>query len=396
MSTIKSYINSFYEKLQSLFDNSDKVEINLPNANVTALARPADKVNVSGNLKMSVLIPLNTASPNYCESIINGKLPLSGCFNIILGTLMSQDFVADPTVENLKAVAPGANAYNNAIKYVQNNPEKLLEMLKTNVSNPVYAWNLNYGRNMNSTSVKKVSAHVINSFNAVIDYVISNDVKKPDAKFRELVRNIFANQSGNVYNYAHYTLMLPAMVNYFASKGANDATAHATRYTGIVKKGSGLLPQTNNASYEQEDKWHKSGETLKAESVCPYAILNNGVSILNVGAYNYPFTSANKTAGFHPKIIDVPTAATDPAVANITFPCTSDKYSYNGNTLNTVVATTPLNADGSARDIPPATYFARDLDWNSEFKSGTFRTPYSAATPGQGQFTCHTEWDEKC
>lgn len=381
------YNNSFYEKLQTMFDSKADLKIDLHNSKVTANPKPADRVNVSGNLKLDVLVPLDENAPNYCESIIKSKLELKGCLDIIIGTLMNVEFIANPTTSNLKASPAGTNAFNNAIKYVQNNPEPLLEMLKKNSTNPLYAWNLNYGRNITATKVKQIAAHVINRFNAVIDYVISNDVKKPDTKFRDLVRDIFATNKNEVYNFSHYTLMLPALVNYFASNGANNPTEHATRYTGIVKKGSGLHPKTNNVQYDQEVKWHKSGETIVAGSVCPYAILNNGTPLINVGEYNYPFTDANKAAAFHPKFIDVPTNAEDPAAKNISFPCTVDNYRYNDNTPNTVMATTPMNKDDSARGIPPPTYGSRNLDWNTEFTAGSFQTQSAVLCHGQGSVT---------
>lgn len=390
---MSTYANDFYERLQKVFDTSDELNMDVPNASLVYKPTPANTINTSGNIKLSVNIPLtNDKAPNYSETLMNSNLKQAGCLKLIFDAIKSATFTATCPSDNLAAENPTVNAYDGRFKYETNNVENLNEMLEKNKDNPLHAWNLNFNRNLDIEKVKAITAHLLNKINEIIDYVITNDLKDPDAKFRQMIKELFAN-GDNVYNFAHYTLMLPALVNYLASKGANAKTAHATRYMGIVKKDSGLFPKKGTLTFDQEDKWHKSGDPLNANNVCPYAIFNNNDCKLKIGAFNYPFSQQNYNIKFRPNTANVNTSSTDPVLKNIPIGFKSDPYVYK-DPINNQVGETIKNLDGTDRNVPTAVYGSRDIDWNTEFSKHWSRTPYSIRFGGIGQQNFADSWKE--
>lgn len=383
------YKNSFYERLQQAFDKHNHQFKQTAMVSVTLGNPSSTRLNSSGNLKMSVNISRNTNDPpNYTEAIINGKFNTPGSLKTILDTIMNADFVATPTTDNL-ATAPALSA--NGITYEPNphtvNMRALLDQAK---ANPLIAWNLNVNRKMNIPESRKIAAHVVSKLNHVIDYVITNDIKEPDNEFRKRILNIFANNEGNPYPFAINTLMLPAMVNYVASKGGNAKTEHAMRYVGIVKKGSKIFPK-DGATKFQSDKWIPSDEIIFLHTPCTYAILNNNQKQFSIGAYNYPFADGST---FKPtKFAVLTTSESDPVITNITTPQPNDKYDATVDYSKIVLAKTPKNKDNSGRFDPlPIKYF-RNLDWDKEFTEHTRYKDHAVKIKTQN-IDCSKTWRE--
>lgn len=267
------YSNEFYELLQksidevSAFQKYNQISLDL-------YETPSNIINSSGNVKIHAIIPKDEKqAPNYCNIIVNNNLHKNGAINMILNTLTSENFVSSFPVDNLSVGQQLTNKYNSNVSYVANPVHNLVEMFEKNITSPTYAWNLNYNRNLDENKIKQITTHVFNQLNLIIEYVINNDLKTPNEEFRKLITDLFSS-NGSVYDFAIYSLMLPALVNYVAGKGANTNTSHATRYIGIVGAGSGLFPKTGNIPFSNEIKWLPSDQELKigAGSLCPYAI----------------------------------------------------------------------------------------------------------------------------
>lgn len=414
-----TYNNSFYERLQQIFDKHDHQFKQTTNVSVTIGPSSNTKLNASGNLKMNVNIPLTkNTSPNYSETIINGKLATSGFMKILLDTISNADFIANPTTDKLTS-DPAISA--NGITYEPNTHavgmKSLLDQAVAPDGNPLLAWNLNYDRKMNISEAKRITAHILSKLNEVIDYVITNDIKSPDNDFRKRVLTIFANESGLPYPFAINTLMLPALVNYLASNGSghnqtqtsginldgpnlrelssldgpigNPSNEHAMRYVGIVKKGSKLFPKDGTTKFGN-DRWIPSGEGLTLGTPCTFAIMNNNQKQFNIGAYNYPFADG---ASVNPKNLAVLTnSSEDPVIKNIQVPQPNDKYDDKTKYNTIVFAKTPLNNDATGRFDPQPIKYSRVLNWDNEFKKGTMYLDH-AVKVAEDNTNCTKTWN---
>lgn len=409
------YANQYYEYLQEKFDNQYAFTKNSKTVQAQLYAPSAAKINVSGNLKIKAKVPTEEAAPNYCEALVTGQMKMAGSLQLLIDAILSKEMLAQVPSNGMKPKIPAESIQvsGRSYNYVSNNPENLNTLMKLNIDNPVYAWNLNFNRDLNNTSVAlDIAAHVVTKLNELIDYVITNNIMSPNNTFRAKVRAIFAPPDGqHIYNFAHYTLMLPALVNYFASNKVNDQSEHASRYVGIVEKGSGLLPQTTKGtSFNHEVKWHLPGDNIRPVVAAPYAIVANDALQCKVGAYNYPFTWANADVGFKPTIVDVVSPPDKSVIDNIPVGITGkgvlDKYIYEdpqdlqnlilGSVLNEYSDLSKAKPDDDPFKIDESAFDEKKEDKEGEAKpaEGETETKTDAANPEEGT-TPPAEGDEQ-
>lgn len=251
-------VNTFYEKLYSAIENNDKIPSNkafIFQNDSTSL----DQLNAAGNLKIGCTIPYpnkDLKSPNYMELVLNQTVSDNNVLGVVSNLIKSDNFICsvpngiefeykdNPDLQN---VSDTNEIYYKSVKWTN-----LKNYLDTNKSkeNQWKIWNLNYNRNYDNETVRKTSAKIMKQLNDVIQYVIDNDLKKPDAKFRELIKNVFSEGNGSnqkIYSYAHNTLLLPTLID-LISKRNNDSN-HSLTHAGYVMKGSEMVfldvPETN-------------------------------------------------------------------------------------------------------------------------------------------------------
>lgn len=288
---------------------------------------------------------------------------IPGWLKIFFDTMQSPDFIADPVNTGLTDDNSHLqHSLDKTVKYEINTAtQSMLELLKKMVNEKdkdkdkrIYhflAWNLNAHRNMTRDTALTISAHIVTILDDLIDYVIANDLKTPDAYFQSKITALFKT-GDKVYNYAHYTLILPALVNYIAThyntdngiEYGNDPKMHAMRYVGIVKKDSSLFPY-EGMPFDEMKKWRKEKLELKINTPFTYAILDKDTPRFKIGAYNYPFTQDNINKEY--KVPECPVGGGDikkSKLGKIKINFTGERYKYEAIELDEVIARTPDNS----------------------------------------------------
>lgn len=350
----------------------------LANVAITTQTNTKGAYNASGNARVTASIPVKSDAPNYCEDMINSQNVNEGVLKMFLELMLSKDFICDRPPSTDLTPIPGYTDSKTGMQYDANPVLNLKEELDKSMStgHQWHTWNLNYNRNYDQEEVKKVVAHIMAKLNSLIDYVITNDVKKPDDEFRARLVAIFKSPEGKIYSFAHNTLILPAIVNYIAMM-KNKHQQHASRSVGMIKGGSGLFTKTGNNSFANETKWKPSGERIAPGVIAPYCIVNKGVQQLHVGAYNYPLCEKMKGQNdWKPSTQQV--KDWDPALLkNVTLPAfENDKYKYVDPSTDESFAVTTGN-----RTEPQPVYSGRKVELNEFRILGPELIPTCVAQP---------------
>lgn len=363
-SSISDSTNTFYEELQYHLTNRNIAIPSMTNISIEMQNNNQTSYNSSGNIRLRANIPANSGVPNYCEGLINGGKKI-GAVESLLSFITNEDFISNVTpitntVEETKD--------ENGVKVTQPSPNiDIKSKLEQSVAKdrPWHMWNLNYNRLLNDNEIKKISAFFMTKFNELIDYVITNDIRRPDEKFRTYLRNMFMTSDGKtMYSFAHFTLVLPALVNYIAIS-SNKLSENALRYVGYVKGDSKFLPKSAS-KFADEVKWHKKGETMTAMTECPYLFIHNEVQQATIGPYNYPLSS-NMKSKWVPSTIKLNENVDLSIVNNIKCPSiTNDKYK-DTNTIKTSVYMQTINGPESEPEVE----IGGRLLTSSEYKGST-------------------------
>ena len=370
--------NTFYDELQSKLNDRNTAIPSMTNISIEMQNNNQTTYNASGNIRLKASIPANSSVPNYCEGLINSGKKIDNSINIVLSLITSKDFICTPIIANLQSVS-GSTDPNTQVSFVENVPLDLKKELEYSISTKKqwHTWNLNYNRNYDSESVRKVSAHIISKLNDLIDYVITNDIKVPDEEFRKRLRNIFAKAENNniIYDFACNTLLLPALVNYTATKTKNY-TKHSTRNIGVIKKNSGIFVKTGNNAFKDEIKWKASGIKTPPGVIAPYCIKYQNKQQLEIGAYNYPLCQQLKGNYEWKPIMESVNQVDLSLLKNITLQFEGEKYKYSD----------PKNDDSFAittgeRKEPEPIYSGRALNVNMKSKDFEYVTAGTELIP---------------
>lgn len=323
--------NSFYNRLQQQLDTRTPIPA-LTNIKITMGNTPKTIYNASGNIRITTSIPKDSDTPNYCENLLNLSVKPFNALFIILNMIINKDFICEPTIANLISIPGTKHRADGDIDYV---PIPAVDLkkeldLSMNSGHQWHTWNLNYNRNYTIDDVKVISAHLINKLNAIIHYVITNDIHKPDDQFRKLVADMFRSSDGQIYSFSHNTLLLPALINYAASKNNKLYAEHSCRRIGLVVKDSGLFPKNGFNKFNDETKWIKSGVKIPPGVIAPYCLKVNGKQQLYCSAYNYPFCDAAKgNYNWRPTTVNISQEQVDMSlVHNVQFTFEKDNYAY--------------------------------------------------------------------
>lgn len=381
--TVTATTNKFYDKLYEKLNNRDTIPT-MTNVSVETQKNNKTSYNASGNIRVKASIPQNSAVPNYCEDLINSGSNV-GSLKLLLSFITDKNFVT--TVEPVTKTVD-STVTENGIKVVSVSPniDLAAELKKSVVDNkPWHMWNLNYNRNLDDNEIKKIAALFVGRMNEMIDYVITNDITTPDENFRTYVKKLFMDSTGkNLYSFAHFTLVLPALVNYLANKNGKF-NEHAMRYAGYVKAGSKLLPKTVT-SFADEVKWHKKGETKTAMEECPYLFIRDGEQQATIGQYNYPLSSAMKSK-WTPTTIKINENVDLDLLKNIKVPTiTSDIF----NDSNTIKQAVYMQTETGPTEEPSTVVSGRKLTSSEFAKASVIALPTCAQVNAHGNEYCGT------
>lgn len=291
----------------SLYDKFETPNVNIPSiVDVTVEHAPNSPgmYNVGGNVHIKVSLDKNVNQPNYVRNILN--IGNKGVIDVML------KFITDPNFVVSNYELSQANELGGVPSYIQkpNNSVNLVNILsdmKTKNNNTL-GWNLNYNRDLSETDVTRICSFFINKMNALIHYVITNNVTQANDTVRNLVNTMFRDNSGNIYSFAHFTLVLPALVNYFAKPNINGVDNHALKYVGYIKKDSRILP-TVTGNYQTETKHvERPKETaMKFDTRADYLFKKENEYLMKTGQYNYPFSINESNNKWNAKSVkDVP------------------------------------------------------------------------------------------
>jgi hypothetical protein len=188
--------HSLYSILQTCLNTRD---LKIGNTNFcSAYGLKSDNLiyNLGGNISVTCQIPLSGV-PNYFLPFNSDK---SDFFKLLFSFIEDANGLSTYPVANLTT--------NNNVPNID---------LKTYVMNKEICINWNNGRTgLTLERFKEIVLYFIQMFNELIDYVITNDIDKVTSEFKNKVQKIFADTSGNVFDYSVYTLILPATINYLA------------------------------------------------------------------------------------------------------------------------------------------------------------------------------------
>ena len=314
--------NTFYNKLlDDLLVKDVKFNQNFNNILINKASNTSSTFNCSGNIRIQASLPKSsTEAPNYMNDLLKTDLPQDNILSLFKTLFNNPNFIC-PSYDISKIPSNTTSSTKN-ITYSQNPKLNLSNELDSSIKNNQqwHTWNLNYNRNYTPDSIKQTVAVIVRNMNKLIDYVITNDISKPDDTFRQLLKNVFCNSSGTMYSYSHNTLLLPTMIDMInLSKGF---TKYSTSNIGYIGKGTKILNNTDpKTDYENMQKWNLKNATVGPKTIFQYIIKSdvdtpdkyidktainyfkdkdNIYQYANIGMYNYPLSADEQSRDWQP------------------------------------------------------------------------------------------------
>lgn len=287
-----------FDYIYGLFNSGSKLlQTSSDSITIQQKANIASSYNIGGNIKITAKLPISDVNdcPNYCQELLKDKQRFNNILDKFFEFLHSDDFITN--VDNVSFNQSNINA-NSLITNIPNNIS-IKDHLAMSVKNKqsFHMWNLNYNRNLDTNLINTIASHFVTRFNKLVHYIITNNIDKPNDTVKQLVKDIFMNNKGTIYSYSHFTLILPALVNYLCTKGVNTVDEHALRYVGYVENDVKLLPNvTNDFNTERKYNIPLSDKDEIARSLpvkpCEYMLKDNSTNkfLVRIGEYNYPLT----------------------------------------------------------------------------------------------------------
>jgi hypothetical protein len=295
--------NVYYEELMKVIETRPSACPDKSFCSLYGVTPDPNYHNIGGNMNIVAHIPI-TGVPNYFYAF---NKYATDFFKTLFSFIIDENGLSDvPTASLSEANTTPAVNFKDKVTTASETTHQVI--------------NWNYGRTgLTETVFKQNVGFFISAFNELIDYIITNSVTAVNEKLQLKFGAIFGS-SGSVYNYAVYTLLLPAMVNWFASnRKANELSAHY--YMGHVNKEVDFFPLKKNESWSTVSKIAEQAKTIKLSEIVsvPYKV---GTFIYS--KYCFPLTSAMIAAGNG--TIATPTGALDYVPSTVTFK--SDKFGY--------------------------------------------------------------------
>ena len=221
----KTKQKTFAAALQEALDSEARNTTPLVNAQLKCnmelnTNKTTPKHNVGGNINLKFDIPCtNGELPNYVEMLLSNTAVLESypILKILLSIFTSADLLS--------------TYYFNKDQNTTNNVPSidLSKNLSTSTVNQSFGWNVN--RNYTADSAKAMLNYHAQRINQFIDYILKNNVASAGPEAQAIWTSLFGTQSGNnvsVYSHALNTLLLPSLVNYFASAGTKKENPDAS------------------------------------------------------------------------------------------------------------------------------------------------------------------------
>ena len=216
---------TFASVLQDALDSETRNEYPLANAELKCnmelnTNKTTPKHNVGGNIDLRFDIPCtDNEKPNYVEMILSNTNVLESY--PVLRTIIS--IFTSPDMLSFYYFNKDMNTTNSvpAIDLSKN--------LSTSTVSNSFGWNIN--RNYTKDTAKAVLNYHAYAINNFIDYILKNDITQANASAQLLWRELFGTNDANepkVYAHAVNTLLLPSLVNYFASAGVKRMNPDAS------------------------------------------------------------------------------------------------------------------------------------------------------------------------
>lgn len=324
--------NSLYDELQEVLDSKNRNLWEINNKAIEFMCYDNENVkstyNTSGNLSLKLHIPTPSQDkiyPNYLEAILNAQTDDTSEIMQILTDWIKDDEMLTYWYAPTGLVGINAVPLINMKEVIQKQSKDTSDNLGDN--SIILKW-WNVGREgwvvgEDRTQAEFICNYYATQFNALIDYIITNDLIIPDDTFKSKLLALFsngviksnqaekqaANQNLSTSNYAIYphangTLMLPSLVNYVADK--TNKSQHALSYCGYVNVGQRMFisQATNEANLSKERMFIAKDENGNISDVDEGEkwIYPNSCAEFNIngylngrGDYNYPL-SGNKLA----------------------------------------------------------------------------------------------------
>ena len=294
-------IDSIYKK----FENPNNSINPLVDITVDHAPNSPAVYNIGGNVHINVSYDKDVECPNYSRNIM--KIANKGALDVMMKFITDERFI----VSNYELSQ--ANELSGVPGYIvkPKNDISLVTILENmeKENNNTLGWNLNYNRDLNETIVTRICSFYLNKMNSLIHYIITNNVTKANDEVRKRVKEMFQDNSGNIYSFAHFTLVLPALVNYFAKQSINGIDNHALKYVGYIQKDSRLLPAIKG-NYQDETKHVELTTDSKMkfnENRADYMFKQGEEYLMKTGQYNYPLSAEEKAKSWNVNTVkDVP------------------------------------------------------------------------------------------
>ena len=335
-------VNTFYSLLQNKLDaNTRSAEMRVSSSEFEfSCVNNVDvknSYNTAGNIQLACYIPANeNVNPNYTNLILFDKdIDADEDFKlmkILTDWIKSDDMLTYYYYEGGYDDGPTHVPNTNIKDYIQKYANYIKTLQANNyvesATNPAPEtmcrwWNIgriNWGDD-NAQVAQRLANFYAKQLNALIEYVITNDLCVADDKFVKLLSAMFAAgearnvdiydakaESGgrekavnynfkafNLYPYSNGALILPSLVNYVSRK--TNPTLHALSCCGYVPKGTELY--TSEEAYtvakirSDQSKLRPEEENLTDDQkyVMPDSVamfeINKGMG--DIGTVNYPF-----------------------------------------------------------------------------------------------------------
>jgi hypothetical protein len=231
----------------------------------------------------------------------------------------------------------------------------------------------------------------VQTFNELIDYVISNDIDKVSSEFKNKVQKIFADNSGNIYDYSVFTLLLPGMINYLAGI-LNRPKFAANTPLGFLPKDVDFFPLKANETWANVIKIAENEKSVKLNDISSIPYKTTG---FNYGDVNFPLSKSALTT--KTSVIKTPTVSFKfNYIPNITF--TKDNFEYDTTYLDSeygrTYQTTKIYPWTDKRALTSAVWVAgKDLQIYTCFPGCTACHPTDCGVWGTRQKTiCKKSW----
>lgn len=308
------------QSLDATFFNANRKDVNLSTSSCNLKMQKneeAGRYNTAGNVRLEIDVPMTSNVPNYVDNILDYKEIKDDSVTMI-DILFSMFFDKDLLCKYF--YKPTSKIANDVLN---NN-------LSSVIKDPWLTHGWNYNRDWDTNEAKNILNYHFSKLNEIIDYVIKTSSERPDATFKNLWCSLFGDYNTNkVYSHAIGTLLMPSLVNYFASV---DTTLHqANSYIGTLKANAKFFPIADGTDPNTITYHSETANKKKLNDINVPCDFNNNVGS-KASKYNNPLIAKNRTRSL---VVDAPSSSSN-LISHRTIAFTKDNYTWHSanNTIN--------------------------------------------------------------